>query len=196
MLNTKTFIENFKGVFRIGRLFFTKCNVLNYDYYDNLDKNIKYILVRAFGYEIRNKYFYFGKPAIYRIKTKSHIHWIYFIIFVKIESEHIMANKQPQSVEPNIADLANGWLKKYKLDYKLEQESLNTEIDKALSEYFTKNGGSGANRPDAKLLLQDSNLNYWPILIEYKGYKISLLNLMLQIKLKIKLLKTNLTSKT
>ena len=27
-----------------------------------------------------------------------------------------------QSVEPNIADLANGWLKSYKLPYKLEQE--------------------------------------------------------------------------
>ncbi len=25
-----------------------------------------------------------------------------------------------KSVEPNIADLANGWLKKYKLDYKLD----------------------------------------------------------------------------
>ena len=25
-----------------------------------------------------------------------------------------------QSVEPNIADLANGWLKSYGLDYKLE----------------------------------------------------------------------------
>ncbi|WP_455088138.1 hypothetical protein [Porphyromonas endodontalis] len=60
-----------------------------------------------------------------------------------------------QSVEPNIADFVNGWLKSYKLDYKLEQESLNAEIDKALTEFFTKNGGSGANRPDAKLLLQD-----------------------------------------
>lgn len=43
-----------------------------------------------------------------------------------------------QSIEPNIADLANGWLKSYKLDYKLEQESLNDEIDKALKDYFTK----------------------------------------------------------
>lgn len=76
-----------------------------------------------------------------------------------------------QSVEPNIADLVNGWLKSYKLDYKLEQESINAEIDKALTEYFTKNGGSGSNRPDAKLLLQDKQLNYYPILIEYKGYK-------------------------
>ena len=82
-----------------------------------------------------------------------------------------------QSVEPNIADLANGWLKSYKLPYKLEQESLNAEIDKALSDYFTKNGGTGANRPDAKILLQDKNLNFYPILIEYKGYKNSLVKL-------------------
>lgn len=88
-----------------------------------------------------------------------------------------MAKKNIQSVEPNIADLANGWLKSYKLDYKLEQESLNSEIDKALTDYFTKNGGSGANRPDAKLLLQDKKLNYYPILIEYKGYKDRLVKL-------------------
>lgn len=42
-----------------------------------------------------------------------------------------------QSVEPNVADLANGWMRSYKLDYKLEQESLNTEIDRALDEYFS-----------------------------------------------------------
>ncbi|KGN71571.1 class I SAM-dependent DNA methyltransferase [Porphyromonas sp. COT-239 OH1446] len=82
-----------------------------------------------------------------------------------------------QSVEPNIADLVNGWLRSYKLDYKLEQQSLNAEIDKALNEYFTKNGGSGANRPDAKLLLRDKQLNYYPILIEYKGYKDKLVKL-------------------
>jgi len=76
-----------------------------------------------------------------------------------------------KSIEPNIADLANGWLKEYNLPYKLEQENLNSEIDKALSEYFTKNGGKGGNRPDAKLLLQDKDLSYFPILIEYKGVK-------------------------
>lgn len=88
-----------------------------------------------------------------------------------------MAKKKVQSIEPNIADLANGWLKLYKLNYKLEQESLNTEIDKALHDYFSKNGGTGANRPDAKLLLQDSKLNYYPVLIEYKGYKDKLVKL-------------------
>jgi N-6 DNA Methylase len=82
-----------------------------------------------------------------------------------------------QSIEPNIADLANGWLKSYKLPYKLEQESLNTEIDKALNDYHTKAGNYGGNRPDAKILLQDKNLAYYPILIEYKGYKDSLVKL-------------------
>lgn len=74
-----------------------------------------------------------------------------------------------QSIEPNIADLANGWMKSYNLPYKLEQESLNSEIDNALKDYESKSGGKGGNRPDAKILLRDSNLNYYPILIEYKG---------------------------
>lgn len=82
-----------------------------------------------------------------------------------------------KSIEPNIADLVNGWLKSYCLDYKLEQESLNAEIDKALDEYKSKSGGTGGNRPDAKLLLQDESLNYYPILIEYKGYKDKLIKL-------------------
>lgn len=82
-----------------------------------------------------------------------------------------------KSIEPQIADMANNWLKEYKLDYKLEQESLNNEIDTALNEYYSKSGGKGGNRPDAKLLLQDKNLNYYPILIEYKGYKDKLVKL-------------------
>ena len=82
-----------------------------------------------------------------------------------------MKNASQKSVEPNVADLVNGWLKSYGLDYKLQQEPLNPQIDKALEEYHSKSGGVGGNRPDAKLLLRDSNLTYWPILIEYKGYK-------------------------
>lgn len=88
-----------------------------------------------------------------------------------------MAKKTKQSIEPIIADIANGWLKEYQLDYKLEQESLNNEIDTALNEYYSKSGGNGGNRPDAKLLLQDKNMNYYPILIEYKGYKDKLVKL-------------------
>ena len=88
-----------------------------------------------------------------------------------------MAKNTTQSVEPIVADLANGWLKEYKLDYKLEQEALNSQIDTALNEYYSKSGGNGGNRPDVKLLLQDKNLDYYPILIEYKGYKDKLIKL-------------------
>ena len=53
-----------------------------------------------------------------------------------------MANiTKVQSIEPNIADLANGWLKSYRLDYKLEQESLNSEIDQALKDIRTLYAG-------------------------------------------------------
>ena len=82
-----------------------------------------------------------------------------------------MAKQTVQSVEPNIADLVNSWLKSYKLDYKLEQESLNDSIDKALDEYKSKQGGTGGNRPDCKLLAYDSYGTAYPVLIEYKGYK-------------------------
>ena len=82
-----------------------------------------------------------------------------------------------QSIEPNIADLANGWLKSYKLNYKLEQESLNAEIDQALYDYFSKSGGKGGNRPDVKLMLKADDGKDYPILIEYKGYKDKLVKL-------------------
>lgn len=82
-----------------------------------------------------------------------------------------------QSVEPKVAFLANSWLSSYGLDYKLEQDGLNKEIDNALNEYHSKGGGQGGNRPDAKLLLQDVNQRYYPILLEYKGYKDKLVKL-------------------
>ncbi len=86
-----------------------------------------------------------------------------------------MASK---SVEPQVADRVNGWLKEYGLDYKLEQEGLNSQIDNALDEYKSKSGNNGGNRPDAKLLIRTSNtLKDYPILIEYKGYKDKLVKL-------------------
>ncbi|WP_326495017.1 hypothetical protein [Mycoplasmopsis felis] len=48
--------------------------------------------------------------------------------------------KNIQSVEPMITDLGNSWLKELGLDYKLEQEKLHDEIDKALNEYKSKGG--------------------------------------------------------
>ena len=88
-----------------------------------------------------------------------------------------MPKNTVQSVEPNIADLVNGWLKSYNLDYKLEQESLNDAIDKALDEYKSKQGGSGGNRPDCKLLATDAYGSVYPVLIEYKGYRDRLVKL-------------------
>ena len=96
---------------------------------------------------------------------------MYYGLEAVVEKESKMKSASQKSVEPNVADLVNGWLKSYGLDYKLEQEPLNPQIDKALEEYYSKSGGDGGNRPDAKLLLRDTNLYDWPILIEYKGYK-------------------------
>ena len=81
-----------------------------------------------------------------------------------------MKNASQKSVEPNVADLVNGWLRSYGLDYKLQQEPLNPQIDKALEEYYSKCGGAGGNCPDAKLLLRDTNLADWPVLIEGLGW--------------------------
>ncbi len=86
-------------------------------------------------------------------------------------------NKVP-SIEPLIADKFNNELRKYQLIYKLEQESLNKEIDEALKNYASKSGGLGGNRPDVKLLLntQDPSRRV-PVLIEYKGLKDKLIKL-------------------
>jgi len=88
-----------------------------------------------------------------------------------------MAKEKIQSVEPKIAFEFNSFLKSYKLDVKIEQDSLNREIDNALEEYESKSGGKGGNRPDAKLLIRDKNQKDWPILIEYKGYEDKLVKL-------------------
>lgn len=82
-----------------------------------------------------------------------------------------MPKAKIQSVEPQVTEIVNGWLKTYGCKYYLQQESMNAEIDAALEKAESKSGGNGGNRPDAKLILQDSKLDYYPIMIEYKGYK-------------------------
>ncbi|MBY7704361.1 hypothetical protein JIY74_29420 [Vibrio harveyi] len=77
---------------------------------------------------------------------------------------------QTKSIEPQITDFFNNQLRKYNLDYKLEQEVLNIQIDKAFELYESKTGGRGKKRPDVKLLKQDKKLNTFPVIIEYKGY--------------------------
>ncbi|WQU99542.1 N-6 DNA methylase [Helicobacter pylori] len=85
---------------------------------------------------------------------------------------------KPQSIEPLIADKFNNELRSYNLEYKLEQESLNKEINEALKNYASKSGGLGGNRPDVKLLLDTQEPNRRvPILIEYKGLKDKLIKL-------------------
>ncbi|MCD8282300.1 MAG: SAM-dependent methyltransferase [Prevotella sp.] len=88
-----------------------------------------------------------------------------------------MAKRTEQSVEPRVALRANGWMKSYGLNVKLEQDSLSDDIDKALQSYYSKNGGAGGNRPDAKLLLRDKYGHLFPVLIEYKGYRDKLVKL-------------------
>lgn len=88
-----------------------------------------------------------------------------------------MAKIKVQSVEPQVAQYTNSVLKQFGRDVKLEQERLNDEIESALDEYVSKSGGKGGNRPDAKMLLKDSRLNEYPVLIEYKGYKDKLVKL-------------------
>lgn len=75
-----------------------------------------------------------------------------------------------QSIEPKIANYINQQLSSYHLKYFLQQETVNTEIENALSRAASKSGGDGGNRVDCKLLLQDDLLNYYPVMIEYKGY--------------------------
>lgn len=83
-----------------------------------------------------------------------------------------MPKPKVQSVEPNVKDFVNASLRDYGVDYKPEQEHLNTDIDRTLAEYSSKGGGRGGNRPDAKALIQSrSSLEYYPVLIEYKGYE-------------------------
>ena len=83
-----------------------------------------------------------------------------------------------KSIESNIENLGNSWLLSYRPnEARFKNNSLNLEIDKALENYSSKNGGTGGNYPDAKLLLQDKNLDWYPILIEYKGYKDKLVKL-------------------
>lgn len=76
-----------------------------------------------------------------------------------------------ESVEPQVTQKVNGWLDSYGLTYYQQHQSVNSEIDYALDKALSKNGGGGGNKPDAKLVLRGSTFDYYPIMIEYKGYK-------------------------
>ena len=76
-----------------------------------------------------------------------------------------------ESVESRVSQKVNSWLETYGLDYYQQHESVNTEIDYALDKALSKSGGNGGNKPDVKLILQGPQSDYYPVMIEYKGYK-------------------------
>ena len=77
-----------------------------------------------------------------------------------------MATKQSKEVK--IQREVEKWLTSYDIEFVTQNESVNPEIDKALSKAPSKTGGEGANLVDVKLLLKDSKLDYYPIMIELK----------------------------
>ena len=104
-----------------------------------------------------------------------------------------MAKIKVQSVEPNIADLVNGWLKSYKLDYKLEQESLNTEIDQAFKGFFQKAVAKAVTDLMQSCYCVAVMVSTIPSLLNIRAIKISLLSLIVKKMLQTRIPKTNLT---
>lgn len=75
------------------------------------------------------------------------------------------------SIEKIIEDKAKRQLDKLKIPYFTPNESINTQIDKALSTAPSKKGGEGKNYPDIRLFLSTSKLRKIPVMIEVKGIK-------------------------
>ena len=71
------------------------------------------------------------------------------------------------SIEERIED----WCKQQLETYYIKTQSVNSEIDEALSKFPSKQGGSGKNYPDIKCLIQTPDLRYIPVMIEVKGSK-------------------------
>lgn len=71
------------------------------------------------------------------------------------------------SIEERIED----WCKLQLEHYYIKTQSINSEIDDALSKFPSKQGGSGKNYPDIKCLIKTPDLRYIPVMIEVKGNK-------------------------
>ena len=76
-----------------------------------------------------------------------------------------------KSVEPAVVRHFTEVLKAMGLKVYEQQMSINSAIENALNEEVSKSGGSGNNRPDIKLLLEDSHARRIPVMIEAKGLK-------------------------
>lgn len=87
------------------------------------------------------------------------------------------ASKKIQSVESKVENTVNRWLDGYGVQYHQKNANFHDDIDKALKRALSKKGGYGGNYPDAMLLLNDSQHNPFPVMIEYKGYQDKLVKL-------------------
>ena len=75
-----------------------------------------------------------------------------------------------KSIEEKIEDIAKQQLNDFKVKYFTKTESINTEIDEALKNAPSKNGGIGANFPDIKCFVEQKGRKL-PVMIEVKGRK-------------------------
>lgn len=73
---------------------------------------------------------------------------IYVFFFFK----NIMATTN-KSIEERIEDIAKNHLKDIKVNYYAKNDSINNEINAALTKAPSKSGGKGPNYPDIKVLL-------------------------------------------
>lgn len=73
-----------------------------------------------------------------------------------------------KSIEEKIEDIAKQQLKDFNVKYFTKTESINTEIDEALKNAPSKNGGVGTNFPDIKSFVEYKGRKL-PVMIEVKG---------------------------
>lgn len=77
--------------------------------------------------------------------------------------------KSNKSIEEKIEDIAKRQLDVNNVRYFTKTESINTEIDNALTKALSKSGGKGGNYPDIKLLIELPDMKRIPVMIEVKG---------------------------
>ena len=75
------------------------------------------------------------------------------------------------SKEEHVELLAKQQLQEAAVNFKFKTDSVNEEIEAALSKAESKSGGKGKNIPDIKILLQMPDHSFLPVMIEVKGTK-------------------------
>lgn len=80
-----------------------------------------------------------------------------------------MSKKKEQSVEPAVVRNYTAVLERLNVHFYEQQISMGNSIDEALKNAESKRGGTGDNRPDIKLLLEDTHARRVPVMIEAKG---------------------------